>query len=52
MDEYIILGDHALNYEIYTVANTNGIFKICSHHLDLCFKMGMYSNSKDMLLHF
>jgi hypothetical protein len=30
MDEYFIVDDYALNHEIFTVANTNGIFKICS----------------------
>ena len=51
MNECFIVGDYALNY-IYTVANTNEIFKSCSHNLDLCFKMGMYSSSTDTLLHF
>jgi hypothetical protein len=32
MDENLIIVDYALSYEIYTVANTNEIFKMYSHH--------------------
>ena len=32
MDENLIIVDYALSYEIYTVANTNEIFKMYSHY--------------------